>query len=78
MSLTSYFIKNSTSLSTKTVRNPAITKLQAGLSLWIEGRNQKRVPLNDPLISAKAKRLYAYFKEPGDERTDGRFQTSEG
>ncbi|KAL4720183.1 hypothetical protein ACJJTC_014404, partial [Scirpophaga incertulas] len=40
----------STSLSAKIVRDPAIEKMEVGLSLWIEDRNQKRVPLSGPLI----------------------------
>lgn len=68
----------STSLSAKIVRDPAIEKMEAALSLWIEDRNQKRVPLNGPLIRDKAMRLYAHFKEPGEEHTEGRFQASEG
>lgn len=54
----------STSLSAKIVRDPAIEKMEVALSLWIEDRNQKRVPLSGPLIREKAKRLYAHFKEP--------------
>lgn len=68
----------STSLSSKIVRDQAIEKMEVALSLWIEDRNQKRVPLSGPLIREKAKRLYAHFKEPGDEPTDGKFQASEG
>uniref|UniRef100_A0A1A9VDB6 HTH CENPB-type domain-containing protein n=1 Tax=Glossina austeni TaxID=7395 RepID=A0A1A9VDB6_GLOAU len=52
------------------------------LSLWIEDRNQKRVPLSGSMVREKAKRLYVHFKEPADscsgECTDGGFQTSEG
>uniref|UniRef100_A0A2A4JVK0 HTH CENPB-type domain-containing protein n=1 Tax=Heliothis virescens TaxID=7102 RepID=A0A2A4JVK0_HELVI len=72
----------STSLSAKVVRDPAIEKMEVALSLWIEDRNQKRVPLSGPMIREKAKRLYAHFKEPGassgGECTDRGFQASEG
>lgn len=72
----------STSLSAKIVRDPAIEKMEVALSLWIEDRNQKRVPLSGPMVREKAKRLYAHFKEPGGscggECTDGGFQASEG
>lgn len=72
----------STSLSAKIVRDPAIEKMEVALSLWIEDRNQKRVPLSGPLIREKAKRLYAHFKEPdgscSGECTDRGFQASEG
>ena len=70
----------STSLSAKIVREPAIEKMEVALALWIEDRNQKRVPLSGPMVREKAKRLYAHFKEPGGsgECTDGGFQASEG
>lgn len=65
----------STSLSAKIVRDPAIEKMEVALSLWIEDRNQKRVPLSGAMVREKAKRLYAHFKEPGGscggECTDG-------
>ncbi|GBP80084.1 Tigger transposable element-derived protein 1 [Eumeta japonica] len=38
--------------------------MEVALSLWIEDRNQKRVPLSGPMVREKAKRLYAHFKEP--------------
>lgn len=68
----------STSLSVKIVRDPAIEKMEAALSLWIEERNQKRVPLTGAIIREKAKCLYAHFKEPGDERSRAGFQASGG
>lgn len=52
--------------------------MEVALSLWIEDRNQKRVPLSSPMVREKVKRLYAHFKEPGGECTDGGFQASEG
>lgn len=52
--------------------------MEAALSLWIEDRNQKRVPLSGPIIREKAKRLYTHFKEGTDENMDGGFQASEG
>ncbi|KAI9587332.1 hypothetical protein GQX74_003178 [Glossina fuscipes] len=54
----------STSLSAKIVYDPVIEKMGVALSLWIEDRNQKRVPLSGPMVREKAKRLYAHFKEP--------------
>ena len=72
----------STSLSAKIVRDPAIEKMEMALSLWIEDRNQKWVPLSGPMVWEKAKLLYAHLKEPGGsgggECTDGGFQASEG
>ncbi|GBP10164.1 Tigger transposable element-derived protein 1 [Eumeta japonica] len=56
--------------------------MEVALSLWIEDRNQKRMPLSGPMVREKAKRLYAHFKEPdgsfSGECTDGGFQASEG
>jgi Tc5 transposase DNA-binding domain. len=56
--------------------------MEVALSLWIEDRNQKRVPQSGPMVQEKAKRLYAHFKVPGGsgggECTDGGFQASEG
>ncbi|GBP89339.1 Tigger transposable element-derived protein 1 [Eumeta japonica] len=60
----------STSLSAKIVRDPAIEKMEVALSLWIEDRNQKRVPLSGPMVREKAKRLYAHFKEPDGSFSD--------
>ncbi|GBP42686.1 Tigger transposable element-derived protein 1 [Eumeta japonica] len=55
--------------------------MEVALSLWIEDRNQKRMPLCGPMVREKAKRLYAHFKEPdgsfSGECTDGGFQASE-
>uniref|UniRef100_A0A1A9USL2 HTH CENPB-type domain-containing protein n=1 Tax=Glossina austeni TaxID=7395 RepID=A0A1A9USL2_GLOAU len=72
----------SISLSAKIVRDPAIEKMEVALSLWIEDRNQKRVPLSGPMVREKANRLYAHFKGPdgscSGECTDGGFQASEG
>ncbi|XP_037898677.1 tigger transposable element-derived protein 1-like [Glossina fuscipes] len=54
--------------------------MEVALSLWIEDRNQKRVPLSGPMVREKAKRLYAHFKEPdgscSGKCTDGGFQAS--
>uniref|UniRef100_T1ICF7 Uncharacterized protein n=1 Tax=Rhodnius prolixus TaxID=13249 RepID=T1ICF7_RHOPR len=35
------------------VRDPAIEKMEVALPLWIEDRNQKRVPLSGPMVRVK-------------------------
>uniref|UniRef100_T1HBU1 HTH CENPB-type domain-containing protein n=1 Tax=Rhodnius prolixus TaxID=13249 RepID=T1HBU1_RHOPR len=55
------------------VRDPAIEKMEVALPLWIEDRNQKRVPLSGPMVRVKAKYLYAHFKEPDGSCSDNLF-----
>uniref|UniRef100_A0A1A9ZYP8 HTH CENPB-type domain-containing protein n=1 Tax=Glossina pallidipes TaxID=7398 RepID=A0A1A9ZYP8_GLOPL len=55
--------------------------MEVALSLWIEDRNQKRVPRIGPMVREKAKRLCAHFEEPdgscSGKCTDGGLQASD-
>lgn len=44
---------DSTPLSVRIVRDPTLQKMEAALTLWIEDRNNKRIPLGDAITVSK-------------------------
>lgn len=70
--------RGSTSLSEKIVRHSAIEKMKLASTVWIEDRNQKKLPLSGALICEKAKSPYGQFKERDDQLTGAGFQASKG
>jgi Tc5 transposase DNA-binding domain/CENP-B N-terminal DNA-binding domain len=60
-------------------RNPIMDDMECLLMMWIEDCNQKRIPLNQMLIQAKAISLYNKLKENEDEvREKETFSASRG
>lgn len=56
---------------TSHARNPLFEKMEKMLSIWIEDKNQKNMPLNGECIRIKAKRIFDHISQEASTAVNG-------